>query len=567
MVNFLKSILLKDSETQSVTYLKNHDLIPMQDERRLWGYGGYLFYWLINKALVGTWTNASSLFSLGFSVGQIMGILAISFVFIVTLSLLNGQIGSDYFIGFTVSMRITFGIRGSYFAVCMRTILSIVWYASQCWMGGLCVNVCLSCWSKPYMNMENTFPDSVNFTSQELCGFIVFQLIQLPLMFVKPEKLKPFIIGSSLYSFCAMLGILIAAVKTKVGPGLGELMHHNGSLSGSQFSWTFLYGICTTYGGICSGVTNMSDYTRFSKTRYAPYPGTVLSWYTAGIVVPMMGLIVASTMQQKYGRIIWRPNEFMLVWLDETYSPAVRAGCFFGAFAFVCSSCVFNVMGNAVAGGMDMSGICPKYINIRRGALITALLSWVIQPWDFYNTSSTFQTVMSSFSVFMTPLIASLCCDYLLIRRRRLKLSDLYSDNPEGIYWYWHGFNFRGFLAFACSSGPSLAGLVNRANPSLHITDGATKFYDGNLFFSFPIAFFVYYMSNRFFPMEGTTETDSVDYFNIYTPEQLLAKNMMSFDEWFATKDNGLEFIGSEDTSENESKEAVAVTEKETKSM
>ncbi|ODV95836.1 hypothetical protein PACTADRAFT_49281 [Pachysolen tannophilus NRRL Y-2460] len=329
-----------------------------------------------------------------------------------------------------------------------------------------------------------------------------------------------------------MLGIIIAA--TKANGGTGPLMTSKTTISGSTYSWNWVYGIVSQYGSIAAGVTNMADYTRFSEKKYSPYPGTIISWFTLGVVIPLMGLITASAIEGRYGVTYWKPNDIMNLWLEDNYTPAVRAGVFFASMAFVSSQLVYNVMGNAIPGGMDMSGLCPQFINIRRGAYITALLSWVIQPWDFYNTSSTFVTVMSSFSVFMTPLIACWICDYFIIRKRKLKLSDLYSLEEGGEFWYWKGLNLRGLLAWACSSAPGIAGLVNQANTDLPISEGAKHFYDGNLFFGFVIAFFVYYVSNLIFPMKKLDELDQVDYFKIYTPEQIQQKGLISYEEYKA---------------------------------
>lgn len=44
--------------------------------------------------------------------------------------------------------------------------------------------------------------------------------------------------------------------------------------------------------------------------------------------------------------------------------------------------------------------------------------------------------------------------DYHIIRRHKLKLNDLYTGDPDGIYWYWHGFNWRALIAFISGIWP-----------------------------------------------------------------------------------------------------------------
>lgn len=44
--------------------------------------------------------------------------------------------------------------------------------------------------------------------------------------------------------------------------------------------------------------------------------------------------------------------------------------------------------------------------------------------------------------------------DYHLVRRRRLKLKDLYVGNGTSIYWFDHGFNWRALAAFIAGAWP-----------------------------------------------------------------------------------------------------------------
>jgi nucleobase:cation symporter-1, NCS1 family len=102
--------------------------------------------------------------------------------------------------------------------------------------------------------------------------------------------------------------------------------------------------------------------------------------------------------------------------VDGNGSSASRAGVFFLALSFTFAIMFQNVCGNAVAGGFDLAGVFPKYIDIRRGAIITFLATWIIQPWQLINRAATFITVLSSFSVFLAPLMGVMICDYFFIR-------------------------------------------------------------------------------------------------------------------------------------------------------
>lgn len=81
-----------------------------------------------------------------------------------------------------MSCRIVFGMHGAYIGQAMRIMLSIVWYGSQAWLGGLCVSAMISSWSYSFLHMENTFPASANMVTRDFIGFLLFHIISIPFL-------------------------------------------------------------------------------------------------------------------------------------------------------------------------------------------------------------------------------------------------------------------------------------------------------------------------------------------------------------------------------------------------
>lgn len=529
MNSFIERIKIKPAnDLEQITYLRNKDIIPMGPQRRIWGTWSLAFYWSITNVTISTWTGASSLLSLGLSVGETMGIILIGNIIISCLALLNAAPGGYYHIGYTISQRVVFGIRGSWVGIVIRIILSIVWFGSQSYLGSLCLSCIFSSWSSSYLNMKNTFPESVHMTTQQLVSFLIFQLISIPPLLIRPERFNKVLIISCICTFIAMLGITIWAVVNNGGNN-GPLMSLSQPMSSSQRGWWWVYGISSWYGSLSSGVANQSDFTRFSKKTWSSLYGTIFSLVVIGTIIPLMGMVSASAMKGKYDEEIWRPDQIILFWLNQNYSSKARAGAFFCGLAFTMSQICFNTMGNGYAGGMDMAGLFPKFINIKRGAIITALLSWVVQPWDFYNTSSTFVTVMSSFSVFMSPIVGIIIADFWVVRKKHLKLSHLYTDTPEGKYWYWNGVNYKNLLIWIIAFAPGLPGLINSANDTIKISSGAKNFYYANTVIEFTISFTLVVVSSYIWPYKNVNEIDEFDYFNTWTEEECQRLNIVPY--------------------------------------
>lgn len=364
----------------------------------------------------------------------------------------------------------------------MRIILAIVWYAAQAWLGGLCISIILSSWSHSFLTMHNTLPASAEMTTRDFTGYVIFNFISVPFMFIRPEKSRNWVAGANLISFITLMGIFIWAVSTG---GTGPLVHMPSNFVIMPRSWAWLYGISTNVGGVATGVVNMSDYTRFAKKQGVQVWGTLFALQILGTIIPVFALLTGSaTIKIWGGDPYWNPLTIVSQWMADDYSPAARAGAFFCGFGLLISQISGNIYGNAYAGGIDLSGLFPTYIDIRRGCFIVALLSWVIQPWLFFNTSSVFMATMSSFTVFLVPLIGVMVADYFFIRHQRIELSHLYTSSREGAYYFTGGFNWRALLTWVVCFAPGLPGMISSINPSITVSKGAENYFRGNYIFS-----------------------------------------------------------------------------------
>lgn len=288
-----------------------------------------------------------------------------------------------------------------------------------------------------------------------------------------------------------MMGITIWACTTAGGPGpmFTDGVTTKGTLS---LGWAWVYGIVASIGGISAGILNQSDFTRFATVQGRQIPGLVFAFFVPGMLVPLFGILTASASMAIYGgEPHWNPLTIIHRWLLDSYDAKSRAAAFFCSLGFIVSQLAENTLGNGYAAGMDLAGLMPRYITTRRGGILCALLSWAVQPWLFYNTSSVFVAVMASFSVFMGPLTAVMLVDYFAVRRRRVRLSQLYTGSRTGDYWYTAGFNWRSLLAWVVGFAPGMPGMIAAANPGVRISGAAQEYYLGNyLFGMFPTVTF-----------------------------------------------------------------------------
>lgn len=89
----------------------------------------------------------------------------------------------------------------------------------------------------------------------------------------------------------------------------------------------------------------------------------------------------------------------------------------------------------------------------------------------------------------MVVLISVMLADYHVVRKRHLKIEDLYVGNSTSIYWYNGGFHWRAFLAFATSTIMFFPGFVMSL---MGRVNGWTHFFNISFLVGLVVAFVTY---------------------------------------------------------------------------
>ena len=92
----------------------------------------------------------------------------------------------------------------------------------------------------------------------------------------------------------------------------------------------------------------------------------------------------------------------------------------------------------------------------------------------------------------MGPIAGILVSDFYLVRKKKLDVRDMY--NPNGIYRYSRGWNWRAWLVFWIAVGPILPGFAQSINPNLNISPGAEHLYTFSWGWGFVTCTVLYYV-------------------------------------------------------------------------
>ncbi|KAI1441916.1 NCS1 nucleoside transporter family protein [Annulohypoxylon stygium] len=497
---------LQVAHTTPVCRWINYDIRPIEAARRTWGFMVFNNYWLLVNFSIASYLTGSALIPLGLTWWQAIICIVIGNLLAAAFCVINSLPGAYYNIGFPVANRAVWGMWGSQFVIWNRIFLSLVWYGFNAWVGGTCVYVILQSWDvKLEEHIPNHMPEDTGMTTAQFVAYIVFSVVSLPVAWIRPHKLEKFFIVASSITMVFFIVFLIWALATMGPAGFGDTISPSTSLPSTggsdSVAWLMVYGIVSTIGSIAAGILNQNDYARFAKRPRHAIIGQAIPFPVYGIVCTVIGILVTAATQHRFdGEAIWNPPTLLSRLITDSPTAGTRAAAFFAGLALVISQIGINIPGNALSGGFDLAATFPKYINIRRGAYITMVLSVIVNPWKLVSTSTIFLTVLSSYSIFLAPMTGMMVASYLLVARRKIKTDDLYRGDSSSIYWYNAGFNWRAPVAWVIGVAPTLPGFIAAVNTSVIVPDGLTQLYYMSYLYGFASSFFAYALLHKVFP-------------------------------------------------------------------
>jgi NCS1 family nucleobase:cation symporter-1 len=393
-----------------------------------------------------------------------------------------------------------------------RAIMACVWYGVQGWIGGTCVYLMIrSIWNN-WRNedpqnpgaggIHNTMPSSGTNTVA-FVSFLFFWLGSLPFLYPPVHKIRHlFTVKAYCVPTAGIAFFIWAVVRAK---GLGPIVHQPGTASGSKLGWLMVRGIMSAIANFATLIVNDPDFARFARKPSDAFLPQLLSIPLGFAVTSFIGIIVSSSSVVIFKTSIWNPLDLLEQFLNEDASHAQRFGVFVIAAAFTLAQLGTNIAANSISAGTDLTALAPRWISIRRGSYVCALVGLVMCPWNLLSSTNSFTTYLSAYSVFLSSIAGVMICDYYIVRKGYLQIKDLYSGKPSGPYYYTLGFHWRGYTAYIAGiliNVVGFAGAVGRDVPA-----AASRIYDLNFFAGFLVASGTYWALCTISPVPATSDT------------------------------------------------------------
>lgn len=355
-----------------------------------------------------------------------------------------------------------------------------------------------------YADSKNTMSASSGTNTRDFVSFLLFWIGSLPFLWFPVHKIRHLFTVKAYFVPVAGVAFFIWAIVR--AHGIGPIVHKPASLTGGELGWAIVNGIMSSIANFATLIVNDPDFSRFARKPRDAFWSQLFTIPIGFAVTSFIGIIVSSSSTVIYGTTIWSPLTLLQSFLrDPDVSGGTRFGVFVIATAFTLAQLGTNIAANSVSAGTDMTALLPRFLNIRRGSYICAIIGLAMCPWHLLSSSNNFTTYLSAYSVFLSSIAGVIICDYYWVRKGYLQTRDLYSAQRDGPYYYNFGVHWRGYVAYISGILINVVGFAGAVGTP--VPAGATYIYDLNFFCGFIIAAAVYYLLCRLSPIPAVSTT------------------------------------------------------------
>ncbi|KAK5724998.1 hypothetical protein LTR17_013384 [Elasticomyces elasticus] len=478
----------------------NADFDPVPPSKRTWGTWAFVAYWMADAWAVSNWEVASSMIAVGLSWKMAIGACVLGNTIMGLVITVNGRVGAILHTPFPVLARMPFGYYFSYFVVLSRCVLATVWLGVQTTTGGQCMTILLGATWPSFKQIPNHIAEDEGITTQGMIGFLLYFLLQIPFLCIPYTKVQYFFGFKSIIAPIIFLAVFGSTLHKAGGTISHSTVITDGSkLHGSALAWAFFANLNGVLGNYATLGLNIADFARYSKK---PSDQNVQAIVIPCIftIVGLLGIFTAAASQTAYGEVEWNPIVIVGYW-SASGSSAGRAATAFGAIGLIIVTLGINISANSISAANDLVSFCPKYINIRRGQLLAAVIgSWAFVPWKILASAAKFLAFLGGYTIFLGPMTSILMTDYYIVRRGRVSVPDMY--NFHGMYRYsarW-ATNWRSVVALILGFAPPLPGFIHNIESTIKVSSGGQNIFAIGYIYSFVSAGLFYWIFMKYFP-------------------------------------------------------------------
>lgn len=428
--------------------LHNEDLAPLPASQRTWGWFAIFNVWSNDIQSLAGYTLAASLFiTAGINGWLVFAAILLAGFVIKLLVDLSGRPSVKYGFPFPVLARASMGVRGAQFPALVRAVVAIFWYGAQTYFASTAIALALNALLDTPGGPLVLGMDWVSWVS-----YVLASGLQVALFIGGIERIATFlnVVGPAVY--LVMIALLVA-IWVQLG---AELPRAVGTIFSSSevTGWAAVSAFAGVTGTMiayfAAVVINFGDFARNVRTERDMRFGNLTGLPLSLALFTFLSVFITSGAYLLYqggaGEPLTNPAE--IVGLVDNTALTVLA-----AVTFLLATLGINVVANFIPPSYSLSNIAPARISFRTAGTITAVAGFVIGAlWVAVISTIGLPAFVDTLGAVLAPLYGIIVADYYLVRKQRLNLHDLYSTDPQGVYWFTRGWNRRAVVAFAVAA-------------------------------------------------------------------------------------------------------------------
>tara|TARA_B100000927_G_scaffold171153_1_gene138022 strand:+ start:1 stop:1038 length:1038 start_codon:yes stop_codon:yes gene_type:complete len=282
-------------------------------------------------------------------------------------------------------------------------------------------------------------------------SFIFVSVFQVYLFWQGIDLVRKFLNFAGPAVYVVMILLMIAIWAEAGGNLLSEVGNifsggeRTGGFEGLGSFGAFLAVFSIMVGYFAAVVINFGDFARFVKNEEEMKKGNLYGLVGNVIFFSFITLMITGGTIALFGEYIAQPTE-MVAKVDNMVLTIVAA------FAFFAATVGINMVANFIPPAYDLANLMPSKINFRTGGLITAGFGFIIGGmWVAVITKMGIFPFVNTLGAILAPVFGIMITDYYIIKKQKLDVNALFSEEPRAKYHYNGGFNAKGMVAWVLS--------------------------------------------------------------------------------------------------------------------
>ena len=420
--------------------LSNEDLAPEKEQK--WGWYSIFAFWMSDVHSVGGYVFAASLFALGLNGIQVFISLLAGISIVLVFANLMGKPGQKAGVPFPVVARMSFGVFGANIPAVIRGIIAVVWYGIQTYLASSSFIILLLYF---FPSMESLANDS--FLGLSYLGWVGFSsmwVLQAIVFMFGMDLIRKVIDWSGPAIYIAMFALCAYMINLA---GWENISFNLGkeTLVGSDAIIQMIIATALVAGYFAGPTLNFSDFSRYCSSYKDLKFGNLLGLPLNFIVFSLFSVVIVSASIPVFGEMIVDPVETVKR-LDSGLITVL------GALTFIFATVGINIVANFVAPAFDFSNVSPQKISFKMGGFIAAFGSILLTPWNLFNNPEVIHYTVDVLAAMIGPLYGIIIVDYFIVKKGQIDIPSLYTESPQGQYWYKNGVNMNSVYALVIAS-------------------------------------------------------------------------------------------------------------------